>query len=137
MSCWYTRREVAKRTSVLVGMLVLVLTFVYPISAGVMDGLDGRNGWEGWRWLFLVFGLAGLGAAVLGVVLLPDYPGGKRRFWLSEEEMIVARGKIEEDRVDEKEVEKRKLWIGLKDACLDGRTWIFVGLPDISLSPLD
>jgi len=109
--------------------MIATLTFIGPISAVIISVLYGINGWKGWRWLYLIFGCAGLGVAVLGVLLLPDYPGeGKitSRFWVSGETMQVAGRRMREDRVGEKLVERRRLWTGCRDAVKDVRVWVFV-----------
>ncbi|KAK5941867.1 hypothetical protein PMZ80_005818 [Knufia obscura] len=126
LSSWYTRSELTKRTSILLGVLVVTLTFMGPMCAGIVGGLEGLNGWRGWRWCYLVFGVGGVVVAGLGWVLLPDYPEGGGRFWLGSGEAEVARRRMREDRVGEKVVERRKLWVGCRDAVGDVRVWIFV-----------
>lgn len=117
------------------GALVVAFVVLFPISAAIMEALEGKGGWRGWRWLYLVFGTSGVGASLVGWTMLPDYPNGvggrngRRRFWLSEGELEVARSRIEEDRVGEMRVERRRIWSGLKEALRDKRTWIFVSLP--------
>lgn len=115
----------------LLGALIVAFVVVWPLSAAVMEALEGRHGWRGWRWLYLVFGVSGVGASIVGWIFLPDYPEGiggrkKRRFWMSEKEFEVARLRIEEDRVGEMKVESRRVWNGLREAVRDKRTWIFV-----------
>ncbi|KAK5069167.1 hypothetical protein LTR64_008681 [Lithohypha guttulata] len=127
MSSWYTRRELALRNSFILGAIILTLTFISPLSGGILQALGGKNGWAGWRWLYLLYGVCGFAPAIAGFCLLPDYPGSKRRrWWLTEQEQVVAQRRIKEDRVNEREVERKKLATGLVDALKDKRTWIFV-----------
>lgn len=124
------------RLAIMLVGLIFMLTFLGPIAAGIIEGLDGVNGWKGWRWIYLIFGSLGLGITGWGWVLLPgcrldvshggDGGSGKRVWWLSEEEYEFARRRIEEDRVGEQMAEKGKIWGGFKAAVMDVRVWVFV-----------
>lgn len=127
MSSWYTRRELAKRTAFVLGVSVLALVFVNPISGAIMQALRNKNALPGWKWLYLIYGACGLCPGFAGFLLLPDYPESKQKiWWMTNQEKAVAIYRIKADRVSEKEVEKRKLATGFLDAVKDKRTWIFV-----------
>ena len=74
MSCWYTRKEIALRISILYTGLVLAMASSGLIAAAVYAGLEGARGMAGWQWLFIVLALAGSCCALGAMVLLPDYP---------------------------------------------------------------
>lgn len=127
MSSWYTRREMAKRNAFILGMTILVLVFVNPISGAIMQALRDKHALTGWKWLYLIYGACGLCPGIAGFLLLPDYPGSKHRiWWMTEDEKACANQRMRADRVGEKSVDHGKLTIGFMDAIKDKRTWVFV-----------
>ena len=134
LSCWYTRKELALRTAVLYSGLVLATAFSGLIAAGVFAGLDGARGIAGWQWLFIIEGAGSFFAAVIAIFLLPDYPESEKGSgaWLfSAYERKLAADRILLDRVSLPQSD-RSVWVGLRLAVTDYRTWIFVsalGLP--------
>ncbi|CAG9950490.1 unnamed protein product [Clonostachys rosea f. rosea IK726] len=98
LSCWYPRKELARRTAILYSGVLLATAFSGLIAAGVLSGLEGARGIAGWQWLFIIEGAGSFGAALLGFFLLPDFP--VRRV--------------------------ERVWTGLKLAAKDIRTWVFV-----------
>lgn len=74
LSCWYTRRELALRTTVLYSGLVLATAFSGLLAAGIFAGLSGVSGLAGWKWLFILEGAASLLAGSVAFVMLPDFP---------------------------------------------------------------
>lgn len=124
------------RLAIMLVGLIFMLTFLGPVAAGIIEGLDGVHGWKGWRWIYLIFGSSGVGIAIWAWVMLPGCRlnvserqhgrSGKPVWWLSEEEYEYARMRIEEDRIGEQKVEKRKIWSGFKAAMKDVRVWVFV-----------
>jgi MFS family permease len=130
LSCWYPRRELALRTAVLYSGLILATAFSGLIAAGVFSRLEGARGMAGWQWLFIIEGAGSFAASILGVLFLPDFPGqntGVAKWLLTEEEQKVAVERMERDRVSIPDAEKG-VWVGLKLAVKDVRTWIFVSL---------
>ncbi len=109
---------------------ILATGFSGLIAAGIFAGLDGVSGLTGWRWLFILEGSATALVALFGFWLLPDTPSTTR--WLTPEERELAHGRIEKDRVGDKG--EASAWDGLKQACSDKRTWIFVLMQNFHLS---
>lgn len=140
LSCWYPRKELAFRTAILYSGVLLATAFSGLIAAGVLGNLEGVHGIAGWQWLFIIEGAGSFGAAMLGFLLLPDYPGqktGLARWLLTEEEQRVAVERIQRDRVSLPEAD-RSVWYGVKLAAKDIRTWVFVSLqdsPSLTISP--
>ncbi len=131
LSCWYTRSELGLRTAVLYSGLVLATAFSGLIAAGIFAGLDGVRGLAGWQWLFIIPGAVSFLLGLLAIVLLPDFPespSGSGKWLFTEEERTLAVDRIRRDRVSNEEG-NRSVWFGLKLACMDYRTWIFVSLP--------
>uniref|UniRef100_A0A8H7KB78 Major facilitator superfamily (MFS) profile domain-containing protein n=1 Tax=Bionectria ochroleuca TaxID=29856 RepID=A0A8H7KB78_BIOOC len=102
LSCWYPRKELARRTAILYSGVLLATAFSGLIAAGVLSGLEGARGIAGWQWLFIIEGAGSFGAALL-----------------------VAVERIKRDRVSLPE-EDNSVWTGLKLAAKDIRTWVFV-----------
>ncbi|KAI8266757.1 hypothetical protein K4K58_009265 [Colletotrichum sp. SAR11_239] len=97
-------------------------------SAGVLSGLEGARGIAGWQWLFIIEGAGSFAAAILGAMLLPDFPGqksGVAKWLLTDKEQKVAVERIRRDRVSLPEADS-SVWNGLKLAVKDARTWVFV-----------
>lgn len=136
LSCWYTKREMAMRLAIMLVSLIFMLTFLGPIAAGIIEGLDGVNGWRGWRWVYLIFGCCGLIIASWGFVMLPGCRldatrrsaggSGRKVRWLTQEQFEFARLRIEKDRVGEQTVGKNGIWNGIKAAVSDKRVWVFM-----------
>lgn len=129
LSCWYTKKEMATRLALLLVGYIMTMLSVGPAAVGILRGLAGVNDWMGWRWVYVVFGSMGAGVSVWGLWMLPGETSradGRKVWWLTEAEYEFARVRIEEDRVGEKKVEKRKIWTGFKDAVKDLRMWVFV-----------
>lgn len=139
LSSWYTRKELALRTAVLYSGLVLATAFSGLIAAGIFAGLSKKAGLDGWQWLFILEGAATVVAAIVGFVVLPDFPEsntGSGKWLMSAEERALARQRIALDRVSLPTAD-RSVWHGLKLAVMDIRTWVFVSAfsGDIATSP--
>ncbi|KAI8244738.1 putative transporter [Colletotrichum sp. SAR 10_99] len=98
------------------------------VPSGVLSGLEGARGIAGWQWLFIIEGAGSFAAAILGAMLLPDFPGqksGVAKWLLTDKEEKVAVERIRRDRVSLPEADS-SVWNGLKLAVKDARTWVFV-----------
>lgn len=129
ISSWYTRKELSLRTAFFYSGLILATAFSGLIAAGIFAGLDGARGIAGWRWLFIIESAATFFVGLIAYVVLPDFPGSKTgsagTWLLTQEEQIVAVARMQRDRVSGSE-EGKSVWYGLKLACMDWRTWVFV-----------
>ncbi|CAH0051701.1 unnamed protein product [Clonostachys solani] len=128
LSCWYPRKELARRTAILYSGVLLATAFSGLIAAGVLSNLEGAMGIAGWQWLFIIEGAGSFAAALLGFVLLPDFPGQKTgtvKWLLTDAEQKVAVERIKRGRVSLPE-EDNSVWTGLRLAAKDIRTWVFV-----------
>ncbi|KAK2731855.1 major facilitator superfamily transporter [Colletotrichum kahawae] len=93
LSCWYPRKELAFRTAILYSGVLLATAFSGLIAAGVLSGLEGARGIAGWQWLFIIEGAGSFAAAILGAMLLPDFPGqksGVAKWLLTDKEQKVV-----------------------------------------------
>lgn len=71
-----------------------------------------------------------VGVAILAYFMLPDSPLQTR--WLTQEERELAHSRILFDTTGKKE--KQSVWLGLREACTDYRTWIFALMQNSHLS---
>ncbi|CAN6674945.1 high-affinity nicotinic acid transporter [Trichomonascus vanleenenianus] len=95
LSCWYTRREIAKRSSLFVAGSWLSGAFSGLIAYGVLDNMDGTDGRAAWRWLFIIEGVATMGVAIISMIVLPELPA--TTWWLSREERLIGVVRMTED----------------------------------------
>ncbi|KAJ5526648.1 hypothetical protein N7513_010807 [Penicillium frequentans] len=94
---WYTANERAKRVTIFYSTTSLATMFSGYLQAGAYDGLNGRLGHAGWQWLFIICGIIGLPCALMGFVCNPDFPETTRAFYLTAEEVQLARRRLARD----------------------------------------
>ncbi|KAH5099347.1 hypothetical protein HBI21_054000 [Parastagonospora nodorum] len=102
ISCWYTRFEVQKRLAAFYSISGIASGFGGPLAYGCMQ-LNGRNGWLGWRWIFIINGAMTIFLALLGRLLIVDFPDKvyKARYpFLKPIEIQAIQDKLERDRSD-------------------------------------
>ncbi|KAI9900785.1 hypothetical protein N3K66_005047 [Trichothecium roseum] len=128
LSCWYTRKELGKRTTVLYTGSLLSGAFSGLISAGITGNMDGDLGLRAWRWLFLIEGVITVAVALAAYFILPDFP--KTTSWLTEEETAMAAWRLEEDigQDDWTNSEEQTIWHGFKLALVDVKMWVLLVL---------
>lgn len=95
LSSWYTKRELAFRTSILYTGAHLSGAWAGLIAAGIQGGLDGAGGKESWRWLFIIEGVITVFVGLLAMFILPDFPG--TTWWLTESERKLAQYRLKRD----------------------------------------
>ncbi|KZV75903.1 MFS general substrate transporter [Peniophora sp. CONT] len=95
LSRWYTRRELAFRSAILYGGLLISNAFGSLMAAGILGNMEGALGIRAWRWLFYIEGAITMFVGFLTMYLLPDYPHNTR--WLSPAERRLAQVRLSED----------------------------------------
>ena len=128
LSCWYTRKELGFRTSILYSGALISGAFSGLIAAGVVSGMDYARGLRAWRWLFIIEGAATVVIAMAAYFILPNFP--RTTMWLSEEERLLAAWRLEEDIGDDDWIdsEHQSFWQGAKMAFEDVKTYVFMVL---------
>ena len=82
---------------------------------------------KAWRWLFILEGIATMVIALVAMIFIPDYPSMTK--WLTEEQRIVAQGRLAKDVGSEGTLdEKVPIKTGIALAAKDYRTWLFACL---------
>ncbi|KAK2616014.1 hypothetical protein N8I77_002733 [Diaporthe amygdali] len=126
LSCWYTRKELGFRTSVLYSGALISGAFSGLISAGITGNMDGAGGLRAWKWLFVIEGVVTVVVAFGAFFVLPNFP--RTTMWLSEEERQLAVWRLEEDIGEDDWVdsEHQSFWQGAKLAFLDVKTYVLM-----------
>ncbi|KAG9852202.1 aldolase, partial [Aureobasidium melanogenum] len=106
-SSWYTKRELAKRISILYAAGKMAGAFGGLLGSAIMGGMDGKAGLAAWGWL--------------SAFILPNYPDTTE--WLTEQERYLAILRIAED-ANEQDVHKSSSREGLKLAFTDPSLYI-------------
>ncbi|KAI5270644.1 hypothetical protein E4T47_05940 [Aureobasidium subglaciale] len=73
-SSWYTKRELAKRISILYAAGQTAGAFGGLLGSVIMGGMEGKAGLAAWRWLLIIEGSATIPIAFAAVFILPDHP---------------------------------------------------------------
>lgn len=92
---WYTKTELAKRTTLFQITAPLGAAFSGYLQAAVYEGLDGRNGLAGWRWLYIICGLMTVPVGIATFFFFPDTPYKKKPWFLTEEEHAIALRRVQ------------------------------------------
>jgi hypothetical protein len=130
LSLFYTRKEIATRLSILYSGNIFATSFSGFIAEAVFSTLDGAHGLVGWRWLFIIEGVTTFGVAIIGMLMLPDFPLTTQ--WLTPEERQMAHDRILRDTVG---VEKSKgARAGFKQAIRDPRLYLLCFMQNMHLS---
>ncbi|EJF57577.1 MFS general substrate transporter [Dichomitus squalens LYAD-421 SS1] len=95
LSRWYTRRELAFRSALLYGGLLISNAFGSLMAAGILSGMEGKLGIRAWRWLFYIEGAITIFIGFCAVFTLPDYPHNTR--WLNPAQRRLAQVRLAED----------------------------------------
>lgn len=132
LSCWYTRKELGFRTSILYSGALISGAFSGLISAGIKANMDGYRGLRAWKWLFILEGAITIGVAAAAYFVLPNFP--RTTSWLTEEERQLAAWRLEEDIGEDDWVDSKEqtFWQGAKMAFTDIKTYVMVCVDSFS-----
>jgi MFS family permease len=121
LSSWYTKEELAFRTSLLYSGSLLSGAFGGFVGAGIESGLKGVHGLDSWRWLFLCESSATILLAICAIFILPDYPHTTR--WLTPAERDLAVQRVQRHSGIQDKT-RTKLLHGLGLAVRDYKVWL-------------
>jgi MFS family permease len=101
LSTWYSRYDVQKRYSVfyLIGCFASAASGI--LAYGFMQ-MHGLSGYSGWRWIFIMEGILSCIIALIGYVLIVDFPEHAHKCWkfLSKAECDFVIRRVNKDRSD-------------------------------------
>ncbi|KAI0821331.1 MFS general substrate transporter [Irpex lacteus] len=124
LSRWYTRKELAFRSAILYGGLLISNAFGSLMAAGILANMEGKLGIRAWRWLFYIEGAITVCVGLFAAWALPDYPHNTR--WLSPAQRRLAQVRLAEDAGEADEDSREDSAItGLKQAMKDPKVYIF------------
>lgn len=116
-SCWYTKRELAKRISILYAAGQMAGAFGGLLGSAIMWGMDGKAGLPAWRWLFILEAIVVFPVAIVTIFVVPNYPATTK--FLSDEERKLAVLRMAEEANQEDNRDEATAWQGLKMAFAD------------------
>ncbi|AOW00785.1 major facilitator superfamily domain-containing protein [Yarrowia lipolytica] len=130
LSSWYTRKELALRTSILYCGSLISGAFSGLLGAAIMENMNGLRGISGWKWLFIIEGSFTVLVVPFAWWILPDFPSTTR--WLSQQEKDIAMYRLQREvgkaDVDSElsglEFVKKNLGLVIKDP----KVWLVAGV---------
>ncbi|ODQ82552.1 hypothetical protein BABINDRAFT_159116 [Babjeviella inositovora NRRL Y-12698] len=128
LSCWYTRKELALRTSILYSGSLISGAFAGLIGAGIINGMDGARGLSAWRWLFIIEGAITVFVVPFAFLILPDMPSNTK--FLSQQEKDIVMWKLcrEVGTNDWVSAEEQSFKTGFMLAVKDVKVWMITGI---------
>ncbi|KAL4892460.1 major facilitator superfamily domain-containing protein [Aspergillus ambiguus] len=121
-SSWYTKEENPMRMAIWHAGNTISNIISGFLAAGILTNMDNVHGLHAWQWFFIIEGAVSVGVAILGYILLPDWPHNTRFLSESEKEMAQYRVLMSNGGVEETD---GGTWDGLKAAAREPFTWLF------------
>ncbi|KAK0649682.1 major facilitator superfamily domain-containing protein [Cercophora newfieldiana] len=121
---WYRGDEIGRRGGVFyIGLSLGTLT-AGLIQAGASHNLEGVNGLAGWRWMYIICALITIPVGILGYFILPGTPDKPNTYFLTEEDIAVARDRLKNDghHIENENV----TWRTLKKVALSWHFWVLI-----------
>lgn len=128
LSCWYDRKELSKRNSILYSGSLISSAWSGLIAAGILDNMDYARGIRGWRWLFIIEGAITVFSVPFAYFILPDMPHNTK--WLSQEEKDITMWKLRREvgQDDSDQENHESYWGAFVLACSDFKVWLCTGI---------
>lgn len=128
LSCWYTRKQLSFRNSILYSGSLLSGAFSGLIAAGIVDNMDGLHGLRSWRWLFIIEGGITVGLAPLAYFVLPDMPHNSKMLTDIEKEVILYKIRCETGQDDSDGINEESYWGSFLLCIKDIKVWACCGI---------
>lgn len=128
LSCWYTRKQLSLRNSILYSGSLLSGAFSGLIAAGIVNNMDGVHGLRSWRWLFIIEGAITVGIAPLAFFVLPDMPQNSKMLTELEREVLLYKIRCETGEDDSDTINEESYWGAFKLTVTDIKVWACVGI---------
>uniref|UniRef100_A0A0L0NVJ3 Membrane protein n=1 Tax=Candidozyma auris TaxID=498019 RepID=A0A0L0NVJ3_CANAR len=128
LSCWYTRKQLGFRNSLLYSGSLLSGAFSGLIAAGIIDNMDNLHGLRSWRWLFIIEGAITVGIAPIAYFVLPDMPHNSKMLSDFEKDVLLYKIRCETGQDDSDETNEESYWGAFKLAVSDIKVWACCGI---------
>lgn len=130
LSSWYTRKELALRTSILYCGSLISGAFSGLLGAAIMENMDGMRGISGWRWLFIIEGSFTVLVVPFAYIVLPDFP--QTTSWLSQQEKELGIWRLQRETGTTDIDSEESAWQFVKKNMLlvlkDPKVWLVAGI---------
>ncbi|KAJ3982629.1 major facilitator superfamily domain-containing protein [Lentinula detonsa] len=124
LSRWYTKKELAFRSAILYGGLLISNAFGALMAAGILANMEGKLGIRAWRWVFFIEGSITMFIGLNAMWLLPDYPVNTQ--WVSSKERRLAQARLADDAGEaDRDSAGDSPLKGLLMAIQDPKVWVF------------
>lgn len=127
LSCWYTRKELSLRNSILYSGSLLSGAFSGLIAAGIIQNMDYVRGLRSWRWLFIIEGGITVFLAPFAYFILPDMPENTKFLSQQEKDLIMWKLRVEVGQDDSDSENSESYWGLFKLAVSDMKVWLVTG----------
>lgn len=128
LSCWYTRKQLSFRNSLLYSGSLLSGAFSGLIAAGIIENMDGVHGLSSWRWLFIIEGGITVGLAPIAYWVLPDMPHNSKMLSDLEKDVLLYKIRCETGEDDNDSINEESYWGAFKLCVKDYKVWACVGI---------
>lgn len=128
LSCWYTRKQLSLRNSILYSGSLLSGAFSGLIAAGIIDNMDYVHGLRAWRWLFIIEGAITVGIAPLAYFILPDMPSNSKMLNELETAVLLYKLRCETGEDDSDSITEELYWGQFKLCVSDIKVWACCGI---------
>lgn len=110
LSCWYSRKELTLRNSLLYSGSLISGAWGPLIAAGIVDKMDGVRGLSSWRWLFIIEGSITVFLVPFSYYILPDMPNNTKFLSQQEKDIVMwkLRAEVGQDDSDQENQESYK-----------------------------
>ena len=95
LSCWYTRKELTLRNSILYSGSLFLVSWSGLIASGIVEKMDYKMGLRSWRWLFIIEGAITVSIVPLSYLILPDMPKNTKFLTQQEKDIVMWKLRIE------------------------------------------
>ncbi|KAM6524231.1 hypothetical protein FSOLCH5_004833 [Fusarium solani] len=99
LGSWYSGPELFKRAGTWFVCNPLGSMVSGYLQAAAYTNLSGVGGMPGWKWLFIIDGIFTIPVAFLGFIIFPGVPDSPRPFFLTENDISLAKQRLERYRI--------------------------------------
>ncbi|RSM04283.1 hypothetical protein CEP52_006926 [Fusarium oligoseptatum] len=99
LGSWYSGPELFKRAGTWFICNPLGSMVSGYLQAAAYKNLSGVGGMPGWKWLFIIDGIFTIPVAFLGFIIFPGVPDSPRPFFLTENDISLAKQRLERARI--------------------------------------